>query len=783
MSENVRADLCVRPRVRPMSTPAQTHTHAVGANAARIDAPGKVTGETLYPGDISYADQLHMATLFAGRVHARVLSINTSAAEAAPGVVAVFTAKDVPVNEYGLQIKDQPVLCGPGSAKPGTDVVRFVGDQLALVVAETEGQARAACKLIRVEWEDLPLVLDAEEAMQPGAYLLHPNRADNICYSYRIRKGDVAQGFADADVVIEGVYQTPVQEHAYLQPEAGVAHIDDAGRVTVEVAGQWTHVDQESIAHALGLPIDQVRVIYPAIGGAFGGREDMSVQITLALAAWRLAERGVRRPVKTIWTREESLAGHGKRHTMKLYTRWGAKKDGMLTAIEVKVIADGGAYMYTSNKVLGNTTLTCTGPYAVPHAAVDTYAVYTNNVPGAAFRGFGGPQGHFAAETQMDRLAEALGMDPVELRLKNILTEDKLLTVGTPIPGGVGLTAVVTAAAAAAGWKQDEAGHWRRPAYGAYGAYGRTCVSAPVSAPVSARSTSSTIKRGIGFAAGFKNVGFSFGYQENSYARVELRGTGEIAEATVYFAGADCGQGNHTIISQAAAEVLGIPLAHVRVVASDTAQMGNAGSASASRLTYMSANAVKGAAEKALTAWQNEDRPAVGENVYLAPKTTQLDHDTGYGKPNFAYGYTAQAVQVAVDTETGQVRVEKFICADDVGKAVNPQQVVGQIEGAVIQALGYSLLEDWKTKDGRVLTDRLSTYLIPTVLDLPDQLESIIVEVPDPNGPWGARGMGEVPYLPVAAVVAAAVYDAIGIRFNEFPLTPERVWRGLQTKK
>jgi CO/xanthine dehydrogenase Mo-binding subunit len=275
-------------------------------------------------------------------------------------------------------------------------------------------------------------------------------------------------------------------------------------------------------------------------------------------------------------------------------------------------------------------------------------------------------------------------------------------------------------------------------------------------------------------------VGFSFGYQENSYARVEVRGAAEMAQADVFFAGADCGQGNHTIIAQAAAEVLGIPLEKVCVIASDTAQMGNAGSASASRLTYMSANAVKGAAEKALAAWKNEDRPAVGEHVYLAPKTTPLDHDTGYGKPNFAYGYTAQAVQVAVDTETGQVKIEKFICADDVGKAINPQQVVGQIEGAVVQALGYTLLEDWKTKDGRVLTDKLSTYLIPTVLDVPEQMESIIVEVPDPNGPWGARGMGEVPYLPVASAVAAAVYDAVGVRYDEFPLTPERVWAGLR---
>ena len=451
-------------------------THqTIGQSAPRIDAPGKVTGQTLYPGDIAYPDMLHMATLFAGRPHARVLSIDTSVAVAAPGVVAVFTAADVPVNEYGLQIDDQPVLCGPGSSKPGADIVRFVGDQVALVIAESEAQARAACKLIRIEWEDLPIVADPEIAMQAGKDLrsvsqtedlhdfegstsvpqLHPHCADNICYHYRIRKGDLDTGFREADVVIEGVYQTPVQEHAYLQPEAGVAYFDPEDRITVEVAGQWTHVDQKQIAHALDLPLDRVRVIYPAIGGAFGGREDMSVQITLALAVWRLAQRGIKRPVKTIWSREESMIGHGKRHAMKIYTKWGAKRDGKLTAVEVKVIADGGAYMYTSNKVLGNTTLTCTGPYEIPNVAVDTMAVYTNNVPGAAFRGFGGPQGHFAAESQMDKLAEALGMDPVNIRLKNILTGEKLLTVGTPIPGGVGLTETIVTAARAAGWTQD----------------------------------------------------------------------------------------------------------------------------------------------------------------------------------------------------------------------------------------------------------------------------------------------------------------------------------------
>jgi CO/xanthine dehydrogenase Mo-binding subunit len=732
---------------------------SIGQNKPRIDAPAKVTGQALYPGDIVYPDMLHMATLFSGRPHARVVSIDTVAAAAAPGVVAVFTAADVPVNEHGIQMNDQPVLCGPGSAKEGADVVRFVGDQVALVVAETETQARAACKLIRIEWEDLPLVLDPEAAMQPGAYPLHPHCADNVTYSYHVRRGDTAAAMARADVVIEGVYETPVQEHAYLQPEAGVAYLDEAGRITVEVAGQWTHVDRAQIAHALGLPVEQVRVIYPAIGGAFGGREDMSVQITLALAVWRLAQRGIRRPIRTAWTREESIIGHGKRHAMKLWTRWGAARAGKLLAVEVKIIADGGAYCYTSNKILGNATLTCAGPYEVPNARIDSYAIYTNSVPGAAFRGFGGPQGHFAAESQMDKLAEALGMDPVELRLKNVLTDESLLTTGTPIPGGVGLTETIMAAARKAGWTQDAAGHWHKPTL---------------------PPADGAVRRGVGFAAGFKNVGFSYGYQENSYARIELTGATEIERATVYFAGADVGQGNHTVAAQMAAEALGIPFERVRMVVSDTAQMGDSGSASASRLTYMTGNAVRGAAARSLAAWKNEDRPAVGEYVYLAPKTTALDHETGQGKPNFAYGYVAQAAQVAVDTETGEVRVERFVSADDVGQAINPQQVIGQIEGASVQALGYTLQENFKTANGRVLTDKLSTYLIPTVLDVPDRLDSIIVETPDPNGPWGARGMAEMPYLPAAPAVANALYAATGVRYSDFPLTPERVWKGLQ---
>ena len=269
-----------------------------------------------------------MKILFAGRPHAIVHSIDTSQADALPGVIATFTAKDVPVNEYGLIYNDQPVLCGPGSSKPYTDRVRFIGDQVAFVVAETEEIAAKGRDLIKVEYEDLPVITDVEKAMKEDAILLHPDHGSNIFCHYRIRKGDVEDGFAKADVIIEGEYHTPSQEHAYLQPEAGLGYIDEEGRVTVQVAGQWTHEDQQQIAHALNLPVDNIRVIYPAIGGAFGGREDMSIQIVLALAAWRLHQRGIERPIKIIWTREESIIGHHKRHPYILRSQWGASKEG-----------------------------------------------------------------------------------------------------------------------------------------------------------------------------------------------------------------------------------------------------------------------------------------------------------------------------------------------------------------------------------------------------------------------------------------------------------------------
>jgi CO/xanthine dehydrogenase Mo-binding subunit len=718
----------------------------VGQSMPRVDSRGKVTGETQYSGDLIMPGMLYMKILFAERPHARVLNVDPSKALAAPGVVAVYTSKDVPVNEYGLQIPDQPVLCGPGSSKPYTDIVRFVGDQVAAVVAETEAQAEAAVKLIHVEYEDLPVLADPLTALKNDAPVLHPDRGDtNICVHYKIRKGDVDDAFAKADVIVEEEYHTPVQEHAFLQPEAGLSYMDKDGLITVESGGQWTHADRETIAHALGLPNEMIRIIYPAIGGAFGGREDLSVQVVLALATWKL-----QRPVKIIWSRRESMIGHGKRHAVSIKAKWGATRDGKIIAAEQELIGDGGAYMYTTNKVLGNAAITSTGPYFIPNVKVDVYGVYTNNVPGAAFRGFGAPQALFMAESQVNKLADKLGMDAVEFRLKNALRDGDTMGVGTPAPGPVTVVQCIEAARDQFGWKKSKK-----------------------------KKQTSPLVRGRGFAAGFKNVGFSFGYQENCWAKVEIHGNGAMERAIVHHAGAEVGQGVHTVMIQMAAHTLGLPVDKIELRTSDSATQGNPGSASASRLTFMAGNSIKGAAEAALAKWKAEERPAIAEFKYLAPRTTPLDHDTGYSTPNFQYAYVAQAVEVEVDIETGHVRVVRILSADDVGKAINPDLIIGQIEGAIVQAHGYAMMEEFKSREGRVLTDQLSTYLIPTIWDIPEKVESVLLEIADPNGPWGARGVGELPLLPVAPAIAAAIHDACGVWINEFPFTPERVLRAL----
>lgn len=717
----------------------------IGKSIQRIDAVGKVLGTAPYAGDVDMEGQLWMKIRFSDRAHARVLSVDASRALALPGVVAVFTSEDVPVNEYGLVMKDQPVIVGRGGDKPGTDIVRTYMDYVAVVVAETEAIATQATQLLDVHYEDLPPVFDAEEAMQPDAPQLHPDNPGNLIAHYRIRKGesDIEAVFAQADVIVEDEYTTTWQEHAYLQPEAGLGYIDEQGRVTVLVGGQWTHEDQEQIYHALNLPPEQVRVIYPAIGGAFGGREDMSVQIVLALATWKL-----KRPVKIIWSREESIRFHHKRHPVKVRARWGATREGKIIAAHATLIGDAGAYNYTSNKVMGNANLMATGVYEIPNIHIDTYTVYTNNIPCGAFRGFGAPQATFAAEGQIDRLADALGIDRLEIRRRNVFQEGAILSTGTPLPKGVTIARVLEACAR--------------------------------ETPTTTQPADPARRRGVAIACGYKNIGYSFGFPEHCNATIEIHGAAEIERVVVRQAGADVGQGAHTAFMQMAADAVGVSFEKVQLIASDTAETDSAGSASASRLTFMAGNAIKGAAERALERWHAEERPAIAQYTYRPPKTTPYDPLTGRSEPNFAYGYVAQAVEVEVDVETGHIQLLRVVSANDVGRAINPQLVQGQIEGAVVQAQGYAIMEEIKSQYGHILNPYLSTYLIPTALDVPHEVKSVILEYPDPIGPWGARGMAEMPFLPLLPAIAAAVHDATGVWLTHQPFTPDKVVRALR---
>jgi CO/xanthine dehydrogenase Mo-binding subunit len=728
----------------------------IGASLPRADATGKVTGAALYPGDIRRDDFLHAKVVFTDQPHARLLALDVSGALKVPGVVDVVTADDVPVNEYGLTLFDQPVLIGKSARSriPG-DVSRWEADHLAVVVAETQESAQQGALAIRAEWEQLPIVADLDTALT-GITLVHPENglATNAYHHLRIRKGDVKGGWEAADVVIEANYQLPYQEHAYLQPEAAVSYLDDQGRVTVEIAGQWTWEDRQQIAHSLDIAEERIRVIYPEIGGAFGGREDMSLQIVLALATRKLAARGIKRPIRCVWSREESIIGHHKRHRGRVHTSWGATRDGKLVVTETDAYLDAGAYNYTSNKVLGNLHVSVCGPYDIPNARVDSYAVYTNAVPGGAFRGFGAPQGAFVAENQMNKLAEALGIDPIELRLKNCLREGSIGITQAELPPGVSMPEVIEACA----WAAD-----RRPDIH------------PVKPFASLPESSDSIRRGRGFACAYKNVGFSFGFPERCDATVELHGDDEVERVVLYHGGAEVGQGAHAVFRQMVAEATGVAMDRVETRFSDTATSGDSGSASASRSTFMAGNSILGATEEAQKRWIEGARPAIGVFRYIPPPTQVLDADTGAGQPNFAYGYVAESVDLAVDVDTGHIQIERVVCADDVGKAINPMLIEGQLEGAVVQALGYAVLEDLVVSEARVVNHRLSSYLIPGIGDIPGEVESVLLEHPDPRGPWGARGMAEMPFIPLAPAIVAALHDATGVWFDQIPLTPPRV--------
>ena len=705
----------------------------IGTPVARPDAHAKVTGAARYPADLVSGEMLHCKTVFGHRAHARIDGIDSSRALAHPGVVAVLTAADVPYNRYGLIDPDQEVLC--------SERVRYVGDRVALVVAEDPDIATRAAQLVEVAYTDLPAVTDAHSALEPDAPLVHPQRRTNVLLHQKIRKGDVGSAFAQADIVLSGTFTTSWQEHAYLQPDAGIAYYEGETLV-VETAGQWLHEDLRQIAAMLQLDESAVAIRYAKIGGAFGGREDLSVQTLLALATWKL-----KRPTAIVWNREESIIGHHKRHPFHITAKWGAKRDGTIVAVETRTLADGGAYASTSVEVLKCATIFAQGPYRVPNVATDGIVVYTNNVPSGAFRGFGTPQAHWAAESMITRIAHALEIDPADIRRKNLYREGDTEATGDVLPAGVSVLPVL-----------------------------ERCLSEMQKrfSPRVAQDLDSPFRRGIGIATGIKNVGYSFGFPEQSTATVELIATSRVERAVVRIGAADVGQGAHLILRQIAAETLELPLEAVALVSDDSALTPNAGSASASRLTLMGGRAVHDAALAARAAWERGEAPAATVQ-YRPPATTPLDLETGAGRPNYCYGYSAQAVEVEVDVGTGVTRVTKIISAHDVGRAINRQQVEGQIEGCLAQALGYALTENLKVRDGQILTPYFSTYLLPTALDMPTEIVPVILELADPNGPYGARGVAEMPLVPFAPAVAAAIYDATGAWVTDLPMTPERI--------
>ena len=735
---------------------------AVGKDPARVDAVDKVTGLALYPADRIPDNALHAVVVFTNQPHARLVSIDLSKVVASPGVVTVVTAADVPVNEYGLTLFDQPVFIGlndTGRSSVPCDVSRWEADHLAVVVAESLSEARRASALIDTEWEPLPMASDVASA-KTDEVLVHPGSSTNTYHTLQIRKGDAAQGMEAADVVIEGTYELPHQEHAYLQVEAATAWIDEQDRVTVETSGQWVHEDREQIAHALALDEEAVRVRYAAIGGAFGGKEDMSLQIVMAVTAHKLNALGINRPVHCGWSREESIVGHHKRHRATVTARLGSTSDGVITAVEADVWLDAGAYNYTSNKVLGNLHLSVAGAYNVPNARIDSRAIYTHSVPGGAFRGFGGPQGAFVAESQMNKLASKLGMDPMELRQRNALTDLSDGITQSGLPEGVGVTRVIDACVERVPPSEDLPNH-------------------PPFAPIASLPAETTqLRQGRGYAVGMKNVGFSFGFPEACEADVVFHGDVDDerpSRVELFHSAAEVGQGVHTALTQMVADAVGLDFECVEGSFSDTSTGGDSGSASASRLTFMAGNSVLGAVEEAEKTWADGARPAAGHFRYKPPATEALDPVTGEGQPNFCYGYMAQAVELTVDIGTGHIRVDRVVSVHDVGRAIHPQMLRGQIEGAIAQAHGYTLSEQLVVENGRIQNPRLSQYLIPGIGDVPGQVDCVILEAADPLGPWGARGVSEMPYITYAPAVTAALHDATGVWINKFPLTPSLV--------
>jgi CO/xanthine dehydrogenase Mo-binding subunit len=734
-----------------VSTAPRLELGRVGEAVPRADGIPKVTGEFAYSSDLHAAGMLWGHTVRSPHAHARIASIDVSQALVMPGVHAVLTHEDVPGDKhYGLEFRDQPVLA--------FDRVRYFGEPVAVVAAEDPEQARRAAERVNVEYEPLEPLVDPERATESEP--LHPDRPTmghgyrddprpNVVRSLVIRHGDPE---AAGDVSVDGIYEVGIQDQAFLGPESGLAVPDGEGGVDVYVATQWLHVDRDQVAPCLNLKPEQVRIHLAGVGGAFGGREDLSMQIHGALLALH-----TNRPVKIVYSREESFVGHIHRHPAKIWAEHRATRQGQLVNVRMRILLDGGAYASSSSAVTSNAASFACGPYSVDNALIESTCVYTNNPPCGAMRGFGAVQVCFAHEAQMDKLADALGIDPIELRLLNALAPGDVMPTGQRVTGSLPVAEVIRRAAALDLPEPEE--------------FPRDPIRLPGGSGNTTRGEGVT--RGVGFAVGFKNIGYSEGFDDYTTARVRLLADGS---AEVHCAAAEVGQGVANVILQVARTELGTD--DVVLAPHTTATVGSAGSSSASRMTWMASGAVRDACRAALEERERSGGREVDvERVYRHPPTSPLDPETGQTtgeRSHVAYACAAMRVVAEVDVELGLTRVVWAGTAQDVGKAVNPQAVTGQIEGGIAQGLGLALMEEIQTRDGRITNASFTDYLIPTTLDMP-AVVSELVEEAEPDAPYGAKGVGEPPTVVSTAAVVAALRAATGRELSRVPVRPDDI--------
>ncbi|MHB8589417.1 MAG: xanthine dehydrogenase subunit D [Candidatus Dormibacteraceae bacterium] len=750
----------------------------IGDSPRRADGPQKVRGDFVYSSDLKVDGMLWGATVRSPHPHARILAIDTTEALALPGVHAVLTHLDVPGSKvYGLEIQDQPVLA--------MDVVRCWGEAVALVAADHPEHARRAAQMVRVAYEVLEPLTDPERALTDAAPRLHPG--GNVTRHVRIRHGDQK---ARADVVVSGEYEIGMQDQAPLGPESGLAIPDGGGGIELHIATQWLHVDRDQLAGILALPPESVRLTLAGVGGAFGAREDLSMQAHACLLALRTG-----RPVKMSYSRPESFVGHVHRHPGKLMYEHGATRDGNLVYVKARVLLDGGAYASSSTAVIANACCFAVGPYECPNATVDGWVVYTNNPPCGAMRGFGSVQNCYAHEAQMDKLAAALGMDPVELRKRNAMKTGSRLITGQVVEGPAPVAELL-----------DRIKKMPLPSSFSSQGKGATAVDlTQMPGGVSNTTHGEGVVRGVGYAVGFKNVGYSEGFDDYSTARVRLSVVNGRPRVEVHTAAAEVGQGLLTVQAQIAGTELGV--SDVVVLDADT-RVGSSGSSSASRQTYITGGAVKVACEavreRILELAQSEVGGSTGallehdavvssegkvivtiatllgdevieETREFRPRRTHpLDSDTGQANAHLQYAFAAHRAVVDVDTELGLVKVVELATAQDVGKAINPQAVEGQLEGGAAQGLGLAVMEEIQVKDGVIRNASFTDYLIPTILDMPP-LRMDILELGDPYSPYGLKGVGEPPTISSGPAIVAAIRAATGRPITRVPVRPHDI--------